>query len=274
MSLMYKESFGEIVRKSIHPVIVRAFKLMRKHTLNVVGTIPKDGPHIYVINHYCIQDIPIAGEVIHKHIYLLVSSISKGSIDGLEASINGVVWTNRLDKADRRRAHDDLIRHLKLGHSILICPEATWNLSPNLPVLPMNYGCVTISQETNVPIVPIYLYFTKGHCDVEINEPYIPCQDKVQAIAEIRDIMATSAWKFMESHGMMSRDSFPDDYWEADIAERYSQYSRARKDPEGVREYEKQFIFRMKDYVTAEEAFAHLKTLNPNLNNAFLLRNV
>ena len=274
MSLMYKESFGEIVRKSIHPVIVRAFKLMRKHTLNVVGTIPKDGPHIYVINHYCIQDIPIAGEVIHKHIYLLVSSISKGSIDGLEASINGVVWTNRLDKADRRRAHDDLIRHLKLGHSILICPEATWNLSPNLPVLPMNYGCVTISQETNVPIVPIYLYFTKGHCDVEINEPYIPCQDKVQAIAEIRDTMATSAWKFMESHGMMSRDSFPDDYWEADIAERYSQYSRARKDPEGVREYEKQFIFRMKDYATAEEAFAHLKTLNPNLNNAFLLRNV
>ena len=269
---LYQESYGEIIRKIIHPIIVNSFKLIRRHKLNVVGTVPKKGPYIYVINHYCIQDIPIAGEVIHEHVYLLVSSISKGSIDGLEAFLNGVVWTNRLDKEDRKRAHDELVRHLKLGHNILMCPEATWNLSPNLPVLPMNYGCVSISQETNVPIVPIYLYFTKDRCDVEVNDPYIPCHDKIEAIAEIRDIMATSAWKFMESHGVMSRDCFPDNYWENDIAERYSKYSRARKDPAGVREYEKQFIFRPKGYATPEEVFGHIKILEPNSNNAFLFR--
>ena len=46
------------------------------------------------------------------------------------------------------------------------------------PMLPMNYGCITISLETGVPILPIYLHFAEDVCRLEINEPFQPGKDK------------------------------------------------------------------------------------------------
>lgn len=61
-------------------------------------------------------------------------------------------------------------------------------------------------------------------------------------------------------------------YWEENIAERYSNYGRTQKDPGGVRAYEAQFIFRPKGQITYEEAFAHLDQLIPCRENAFLFK--
>ena len=195
---MGTERTSEKLRRFIHPLVMKALSATRSFRLEVSGTIPEGQPFLFVANHYCIDDIPTVGAVIDRHVYALVSDEDRGTLSGLALDVNGVVWTNRLNKEARRQSKEELVRHLRLGHSVLMYPEATWNLSPNLPMLPMNYGCITISLETGVPILPIYLHFAEGVCRVEINQPFYPGEDKAAAIRDLRDIMASSAWRFWE----------------------------------------------------------------------------
>ena len=58
----------------------------------------------------------------------------------------------------------------------------------------------------------------------------------------------------------------------ANIQKRYDKYARAKKDPDGVRRYEAQFIYRPKNQTASEEAFDHLNKLIPCMENAFLFR--
>ena len=263
-------NISEKIRHFIHPLVMKILSLRRTFKLEVIGEIPKGQQFIFVANHYCIDDIPTVAEVIHDHVYPLVSDEDRGTLNGLALELNGVVWTNRLEKSVRKKSKDSLVRHLGLGHSVLMYPEATWNLSPNLLMLPMNYGCISISQETSVPIMPIYLHFTEDLCKVEINAPFYPSDNKVDAVEKLRDIMATSAWKFYEQDKHLCRKSLNMDYWEKNIAKRYDKYDRAKKDPGGVRSYEAQFIYRPKGIVNYDEVFAHMTRLVPSNNNAFL----
>lgn len=135
---------------------------------------------------------------------------------------------------------------------------------------PMNYGCITIALETNTPIVPIYLHFTKDMCRVKINKPFYPDTDKIAAIQELRDIMASSAWDFWEQEPMLSRTDLDKNLWENNIWNRYQKYNRSKKDLEGFRRYETNFIFHPKGQVEPNEAFEHLNAICPTIQNAFL----
>ena len=258
------------VLKCIHPLAMFVQAATRKYDLHIEGTIPDIQQCIFVANHYCIHDIPTACEIIRKHTYILVSDEDKFTMDGLLLSMNGVVWIRRTDKRDRQRAQQDLIAHLKMGHRILMYPEATWNLTPELPVLPMNWGVIKLSKETNVPICPLYLFFTEKVCYAKVGELFVPSRNDVDDIKELRDRMATLFWNVLEKQPMSRHDDIRFDEQEYSIAERYDEYARARKDPVGVREYESQFIYRPKEQVTHEEAFMHLADIIPNHNNAFL----
>ena len=66
------------------------------------------------------------------------------------------------------------------------------------------------------------------------------------------------------------RSEFNMNCWEDNITKRYSNYSRSRKDPVGVRQFEAQCIYRPKGQVEHEEAFSHLNTIIPTGQNAFL----
>lgn len=253
-------------------MVIKVLSAQRKFKLEVIGSIPENQQFIFIANHYGIDDVPTVGEVIGRHMYILASDEERNTLGGLAMNINGVIWVNRLDKAQRKQSKEAMVRHLKLGHSILIYPEATWNLSPNQLMLPMHYGCISVSLETGVPILPIYLHFTDNACFVEISKPFNPSEDKVASIGTLRDIMTTSAWRFLEREGVLSRANLDLEMWERNIWERFSKYDRARKDPKALRHHEEQFVFRPKNLVTYEEAFAHLKTLNPCWENAFLFR--
>lgn len=267
---MHQETLSKKIKKIIHPILLKMLSLKRNFKLEITGEIPAGGPYIFVANHFGIDDIPIAGEVIGRHTYVLVSDEDKGTLNGLALSLNGVVWVNRLNKDGRKHSKEQLVRHLKLGHNIMMYPEATWNLSANLLMLPMNFGCITISLETGVPIIPLFFYFTDDTCYVEINKPFYANEDKAESIAKLRDVMATSAWNFAEKHGKTSRINISSDYLEKDIAKRCSKYGRARKNSEDFMKYESQFIFKPKHITEPVEAFAYLYKLKPSIQNAFL----
>ena len=269
---MEKARLSEKLREFIHPLMLKAISSRRQFRLEVMGEIPENQQFIFVANHYGIDDFPTVGEVIGRHVYVLVSDVDRKTASGLALSLNGVVWTNRLNPESRKQAKEELIRHLHLGRSIVMFPEGTWNLSPNLLMLPMYFGCISISQETGVPILPVYLHFTEEVCKAEINPPFYPGEDKVAAIRDLRDILASSAWRFLEQEPMLSRADLNMNMWEENIQGRYQKYDRGRKDPEGVRRYESALIFRPKGQSAPEEVFTHLDELIPCWENAFLFR--
>lgn len=262
--------FKDKVLKFIHPAIIKILSAGRKFDLTVEGTIPAHQQCIFVANHFCIHDIPTAGEIVGEHTYVLVSDEDKYTISGLALSMNGVIWVNRLSRISRTKARERIITHLKAGHNILMYPEATWNLTSNLPMLPMNWGVIGISKETNVPIVPIYLLFSDKVCRAKVGEPYYPVHDNIEAITELRDKMATMCFDLLAEQPVCSREEIPSDYAAISIMKRYDEYSRAKRDPEGVMEYESQFIYKPKNVTDYDDVFAHLNYINPKFSNAFL----
>ena len=223
-------------------------------------------------NHYGYHDAPTAAKIIGKHIYVLVSDIDRHTLGGVAFNLNGVVWINRRDKVDRQRAKGEMLAHLQAGHDVLMYPEATWNLTPELPMLPMNWGVVKLSRESGVPICPIYVFFSGKKCHAKIGELFVPTGNDLEDISNLRDQMASLFWDLLERETMGRREDIRPDELEQSIAERYKDYPRTWKDPEGVRRYEEALIYRPKGLVTHEEAFAHLADISPAMKNAFLFQ--
>ena len=142
-------------------------------------------------------------------------------------------------------------------------PEATWNLSPNLLILPMNYGCIRIALEANVAIVPIVSFFDSKSRHTIIGEKFYPSNDLTTSINDLRDIMATMVFNEIEQkyknnrennnvysdiidgieHYYEKRENIDKDYWEEYFDCLYNSYGRAKNNKSGVREFESSFVF-------------------------------
>lgn len=267
-----KENIFDKFRRLIHPTLLKVLKSTRKHNLRIVNEQPDVEQAIYVVNHYDVNDIPVALESIGKHTYVLISNEDRFTPGGFMLSLNGAVWFKRTKKKSRQKAAKKVLKHLAKGHRVLVYPEATWNLSPNLLMLPMNYGVIGFSQDTNVPLFSIGTYDNDNNYNVKFGELFYPKNDKIEEIKKLRDALATIRFELMSEFPITKRADITDSYWEDDIARRYNAYKRARKDPEGVRKYESQFIFKSKDIVTEEEAFANIDNIRNDKGYVYLLK--
>ena len=203
--------------------------------------------------------------IIKKHVYVLAGDEVKDDINGLAFRFNGVIWVHRGDKQSARIAKKKVLNLLHRKKNILIFPEATWNLTPNLPMLPLHWGAVEFAQETNTPIVPITIEYTKDNkCFYSIGKAIcVSKADNKAAITRIlRDTLATMRWNFWEEH---SKKTY------ADITnEDYLEYTKYRLDeyPKLDIEFEKTTI--LKRYDSGDEVFEHLNVIHPTMQNAFL----
>lgn len=68
------------------------------------------------------------------------------TIDAAFLALNGVFYFNEKVKEDRKAVCDKMIDHLKQCGNLMYFPEGTWNLSPNLPVLPCYWGIIDIAR--------------------------------------------------------------------------------------------------------------------------------
>ena len=251
----------------IHPVCYGIARKMANMEIIPYKTelIPNDRPLIFVVNHSNVHDVPVVLSVIRKHVYVLAGDEVNNDINGLAFRFNGVVWVHRGDKQSARIAKEKVLDLLRRKKNILIFPEATWNLSPNLPMLPLHWGAVEFAQETNTPIVPITLEYTKDNkCYYSIGKTIrVQKTDNKAAVTSIlRDALATMRWNFWEEHSRKSYDEITDeDYLE------YTKY-RLEEYPKLDVEFERTTILKRHD--SWEEAFAHLSTLAPTAQNAFL----
>lgn len=251
------------IKELIHPLLMKVLTSKVTGELKVDGSLPEEGNYLVVANHVCIEDIPTLAQAVKKHFYLLVSDEDKGTIDGLGLELNGVIWVHRTDKESRQNASKGIVDILKSGKNFAMYPEATWNLSPNLLILPMNYGCIRIALEANVAIVPIVSFFDSKSRHTIIGEKFYPSNDLTTSINDLRDIMATMVFNEIEQkyknnrennnvysdiidgveHYYEKRENIDKDYWEEYFNSLYNSYGRAKNDKSGVREFESSFIF-------------------------------
>lgn len=268
------------IQEFIHPVVLKLFTMKTKGKMIIDGKFPLNGTFLIVANHQCIQDIPQLGQVIGEHFYLLVSDEDKYTIDGLGLTLNGVKWVHRTDKVSRQESGKDIVKILNSGKHFAMYPEATWNLSPNLLMLPMNYGCIRTALISGVPIIPVVTLFSENERHTKIGEIFYPTEDLEKSIDMLRDTMASMFYEEIfeyyernwakdsrihlyidafndEISYYEKRTELSDDYWENYVSYLYDQYGRAKKDKSGVREFESQFIFTPK-----EDGYSYFQIFN------------
>lgn len=272
------------IKRKIHPLLLKMLTSKVTGELQIEGELPENGNYLIVANHYCIEDIPTLAQAVKKHFYILVSDEDRYTIDGLGLTLNGTEWVKRLDSDSRKRSAVRAVKKLKSGENFAMYPEATWNLSPNLLMLPMNYGCIRIALNANVPIVPVVSNFYSGYRHTIIGKPFYPTDNLSTSIELLRDQMAGMIYEMLvddnklrynnndesvimlnidgESYYCEKRDSIDNTCWEKDISYRYDKYKRARKDKCGVRKFESQFIFTPKN-----DEYRYFQIFNSNIIN-------
>ena len=275
-------------REFIHPALIKLMSSKTTGELEVKGSLPTDTNCLIVGNHLSIEDIPTLGQAVKEHFYLLVSDEDKNTLDGVALNLNGVEWVHRTSKESRVNASKNIVNLLKNGKVFAMYPEATWNLSPNNLIMKMNYGCIRMALEANVPIVPVITFFTDEKRYTRIGKAFYPTDNLSESIDTLRNMMCTLYFEniqeyYRQNYGIKDgihftiidgneyyyelRDSIDRNYWSDYVDKRYSVYKRANDDKPGVREFESQFIFTPKtdDYEFFQEFNSIIREENGKL---------
>lgn len=290
---------GIILRKVVHPVLylgegIKKVALgQRIHKISGKKKIvkQKNRPIIFAVTHIGKYDIEMVGLAIKKHYYLLDGdpNFMYRTFDGYFEEANGVVYVDETSDSDKQVSKETCIRLLNLGANIMWFIEGIWNFRENLPMLKCAFGVIEAAIKSNAIIVPVSIeQYGKNDKDFYINigdnfyaEDYLPRdsedkEPKIVAIYDLMDRMATlkyGIWK----HFPALRKDIPEDYWEQYKARRTAEWPYLTEKAIKEREFEAKYYIsylngkpELKEYVTPEKAFAHLKTIEPNMGNAFM----
>lgn len=181
-------------------------------------------PVIFAITHIGRFDIEIAYDFLNEHSILLSGSSPEfhGSIEGAMLESICINYVDRIDPLDRRVAKQQMIRDIQNGANIMWFPEGTWNMSPNLLILPLRWGIIEVAKQTGAPIIPIALDQREKLFTINAGQPFytLPDEKLEVAISRLRDDLATLKWEIYESFPIESRRMIADDYWQIFIRER------------------------------------------------------
>lgn len=264
-------------RKKLHGLILTIYKIKNRlgHlTYEVIKDerSKTDRPIIFAITHIGKFDIEVTSEAIKDHYYLLSGDYEhiQGIIDAPFISLNGVIYFNENVKKDRQMASKKMIEHLKQGGNLMFFPEGTWNVTPNLPMLPCYWGIVDVAKNGNAIIIPVAVDQYDKHFvinigkNIDMNQYGNTVEDKSKAIGDLRDILATLKWEIWEHVEPWKREEMTGHEWEEYVQTRFKEW------PYFSEEYIAGLVYRPKGVVTKDEAYGPIKKLVPNKRNAFL----
>ena len=163
-----------------------------------------------------------------------------------------------------------MIDHLQQNGNLMYFIEGTWNLSPNLPMLPCYWGIVDIAKKGNAIIIPVaaeqygkkFVINIGKNFDMKLYGDTL--EEKSIAINTLRDVLATLKWEIWDSMPQIDRKQIIGNEWNEYIEQRYSEW------PYFNDEYIADLIYKPKGIITSEEVYAPVKKLVPNRKNAFL----
>lgn len=149
-------------------------------------------------------------------------------------ALNGVIFFNENDRADRHGVKERMIQILKKGGNVMYFPEGTWNLSPNLPVLPFYRGIIDVALGSNAVIIPVAIEQYENRFITKIGKNFDAAdygeERKTEALSELRNQMAELKWEIWESVPMMERAAIADDYYEKFLEDKIGKWTLALED--------------------------------------------
>ena len=265
-------------RLRLHPIL---FKIIssRNKSAGLISHVIYDKrqkttkPIIFAITHIGKFDIEVATETIKDHYYLLSGDYEnmKGTVEEIFLGLNGVVYIREDDKADRALSKEKMINVLRNGGNMMYFPEGTRNLTEHLPVLPLPFGVVDVAARAGATIIPIGIqqydslfYLAVGeNFDVDTYETDTT-EGKIAAINDLRDRLATLKWDIWESIPTEIANSINADSFRKHINERLQEW------PGMTLEQFFDSAYKPKNITTPKDAFAHLNTITPTSQTAFL----
>ncbi len=255
-------------RKKIHKLILAIYKLKNRlggfsYEMIKDEREKTDRPIIYAVTHVGKFDIEVVSEAIKDHYYLLSGDFEhiQGIIDAPFLALNGVFYFNEGVKEDRKLVSEKMIEHLKNGGNIMYFIEGTWNITPNLPMLPSYWGIVDIAKKGNAIIVPVGAeqYGKLFKVNIGKNFDMKIYEDKSLAISDLRDCLATLKYEIWETEHT-TRSQIEEDEWQRYVAERFSEW------PYFNEEYIRSLIFKPKNIVTMEDVYEDISKLPLSLD--------
>jgi hypothetical protein len=233
-----------------------------------------DSPKIYAMTHIGKYDIEMAMEALKDHTYVLLGDAKYmyQTIDDLFLRLIGVIYVDVYNAEDRYIAKETAIKVLQQGGNVLWCPEGIWNITENQIVLPCSYGIIEAAIRSKAHIVPVAIeqrgkdFYMKIGSEVTVEEYQNVPNDKLIAIRELRENLATLRWQIWENFGSVSRREIPDNYHDEFVTARIKEW------PHFTQEEIESRIFRPPGIVTEKEVFGPLEKLEYGHNNAFLLK--
>lgn len=203
----FTSDIGLYVRREINFIwrnLIRLF-VGRKMYIEQYPKLEKDKPYIFVGNHSFDEDIISILSTIDRNAYLLNGSAHQMEHNPLFYAVwaNGMVYLNRLDKQSRSDAIPKMERVLRAGNSVFIFAEGGYNNTENQLIQPLFASPYILSEKLGVEAVPIISF-----CKDETKEIFVRAGEpmklgeweKGQALARLRDAMATIVWDIMEEH--------------------------------------------------------------------------
>lgn len=130
-------------------------KLINPEMLNVLQSLKDTGKIFIVASHTTLDDIQQVEKAIGEMSFFLVKhEISSYPIVGNLLKRIGCEYVIRDDIESRYYVRNQLEKLVLHGKNVIILPEGTRNKTTN-PILPFEKGCLSISQKTGCPLIPI-----------------------------------------------------------------------------------------------------------------------
>ena len=264
-------------RKKLHKLVLLVFIIKNRlsgFSCQVIKDEREktDRPIIFALTHVGKFDIEVSAVGIKDHFYLLSGDYEhlQGLIDGAFLLVNGVLYFNEKVQWDRHEVVNRMIDHLKSGGNLMYFPEGTWNLKPELPILPCYWGIVDIAQKGNAIVIPVAVEQYGKRFKINIGKNFdmqkfgFDNSEKSRAIESLRDVLATLKWEIWETEPQLIRQKMNGNEWNEYVNARLAEW------PYFSLEYIDGMIYKPKNVTTYEEAFEHLNNINPTMQNAFL----
>lgn len=252
--------------KFINPFVCFLMKTTKNFKIKIINKekLAVNGPTIYVANHSNFHDIPTMCEIVPSPFTILLGVQNLRIIDKIVFFLNGRIYVDRHDSVSKANSKIDLIKTIVNGGNLLVFPEATWNLTENKLILPLNWGVIDVAKKTKATIKPIVMEYEDDECNIMIGDDFTVKENdsKQEKIEELTEQMATMKWELIERKGISNRKDIGKQDLDIYTIDRCAEY------PCLDVEYEKSVIRR--PYITEEEAFEHLKNIEINQNNLFL----
>lgn len=159
---------GDKIRRKIRPYFYNVLKLGNKLKLitDKKEIIKTDRPIIYVASHGFKDDVLNTVITVKDNAYIVFGNIDLfyNTLDGFCLWVYGAQLVDRYNPESKHAMKNKMDRVIKLGNNLIIFAEATWNLTPEKPMLKLHGGFYDVAIKNNALVVPVLTHKVGKKC--------------------------------------------------------------------------------------------------------------